>query len=231
MSMKRTYKYRLYPNKEQVESLCDTLEACRKIYNCGLTHRRWHYREKRKSLSYTRQAKEMAEASREDPELAQVHSQVRQDALRRLDKAFLSFFRRAREGEKPGFPRYKGGNRYHSFTYPQHGFKLKGEKKLFLSKIGSIRIRKHRAIPEDARIKTCTKKKEGDRWYACFSIDLPDVPRKEFYENPVGIDVGILNLASLSDGTTHETPRHVRDAGRGWRRSYPPGFTAAPTAA
>ena len=104
--MKRFYKYRLYPNKKQVERLYDTLEACREIYNCGLTQRRWHYREKGVSLSYTQQAKEMAEVSREDPELAQVHSQVRQDVLRRLDKAFSAFYRRVNAREKPGFPRY-----------------------------------------------------------------------------------------------------------------------------
>lgn len=208
--MKRTYKYRLYPNKEQVERLSSTLEACRQIYNCGLTQRRWYYRETSKSLTYTRQAEEMAEASRENPELAQVHSQVRQDTLRRLDKAFSAFFRRMKRGEKSGFPRYKGRNRYHSFTYPQSGFRLKGEKKLFLSKIGTVRIRKHRDIPSEATIKTLTIKKEGDRWYVCFTLELPDVPKKQVFYSPVGIDVGILNLAALSDGTTQKAPGHYR---------------------
>jgi len=191
-----------------VERLSDALEACRQIYNTGLTQRRWYYQEKHKSLSYIQQAKEMAEASREDPELAQVHSQVRQDVLRRLDKAFSSFFRKAQKGEGQGFPRYKGRSRYHSFTYPQFGFKLKGEKKLYLSKIGTVRIRKHRDIPSEAIIKICTIKREEDRWYACFSLELPDVPQKQVVFSPVGIDVGILNFAAMSDGTIYKGPKH-----------------------
>ena len=210
MCMKRTYKYRLYPNREQVERLSNTLETCLQIYNCALTQRRWYCREKKKSLSYNQQAKEMAEASREDSEMAQVHSQVRQDVLRRLDKSFFAFFRRTLKGEKSGFSRYKSRNRYHSFTYPQAGFRLKGEKKLFLSKIGTVRIRKHRDIPSGATIKTLTIKREGDRWYACFSLELPDVPQKQAFSSPVGIDMGTLKLATLSDGTAHAAPGHYR---------------------
>lgn len=135
---------------------------------------------------------------------------MRQDVLRRLDKSFSAFFRRAKKGEKPGFPRYKGRSRYNSFTYPQFGFKFKEEKKLFLSKIGTINIRKHRDIPSEATIKTCTIKREGDRWYVCFSLELPDVPHMQSFTSPVGIDVGILSIAALSDGTIHEAPGHYR---------------------
>ena len=56
----------MYPNKEQVERLSATLEACRQIYNTGLTQRRWYYREKGKSLTCNLQAEEIAEAARED---------------------------------------------------------------------------------------------------------------------------------------------------------------------
>jgi putative transposase len=132
------------------------------------------------------------------------YSQVAQDVLRRLDKAFQNFFRRVKNGDsKAGYPRFQGKNRYDSFTYPQTGFKIT-DGKLHLSKIGAIRIFQHREIV--GKIKTCTIKHEGDQWYACLSVELPDVEKKEI-KTSVGVDVGILTLATLSDGTEIENPK------------------------
>jgi putative transposase len=133
-----------------------------------------------------------------------IYSQVAQDVLRRLDKAFQNFFRRVKNGEKKaGYPRFQGKNRYDSFTYPQTGFKIK-DGKLHLSKIGAIRIFRHREIV--GKIKTCTIKQEGDQWYVCFSVELLDVAKKEI-NTSVGVDVGINTLATLSDGTEIENPK------------------------
>jgi len=145
-----------------------------------------------------------------------------QDVLRRLDKSFNSFFHRVARGERPGYPRYKGSTRYNSFTYPQSGFSFaRNEKKLRLSKIGSVRIRRHRPFPDGALIKTCTVKREGDRWYAVFSLEIPDKTSKEDGEkapvdfkpaSPVGIDVGVVHLAALSTGECVEAPGFFRRA-------------------
>ena len=90
----------------------------------------------------------------EKPELDQLHSQVLQNVVDRLDKSFQGFFfRRCKSGEKPGFPRFRGMHRYDSFCYPQTGFEVIG-KELKLSKIGHIRIKLHRPI--NGKIKTCT---------------------------------------------------------------------------
>jgi putative transposase len=133
-----------------------------------------------------------------------IYSQVAQDVLRRLDKAFQNFFRRVKNSEKKaGYPRFQGKNRYDSFTYPQTGFKIE-DGKLHLSKIGVIRIFQHREIK--GKIKTCTIKQEGDQWYVCFSVELPDVEKKEI-KTSVGVDVGILTLATLSDGTEIGNPK------------------------
>ena len=133
-----------------------------------------------------------------------IYSQVAQDVLRRLDKAFQNFFRRVKNGDKTaGYPRFQGKNRYDSFTYPQTGFKIDGDK-LFLSKIGAIRIFQHREI--EGKIKTCTIKRDGDQWYASFSVELPDA-EPVVTKTSVGVDVGITSLAVLSDGTEIENPR------------------------
>jgi putative transposase len=134
-----------------------------------------------------------------------IYSQVAQDVLRRLDKAFQNFFRRVKNGDKKaGYPRFRGKNRYDSFTYPQSGFKILENGRLNLSKIGNIRIFLHREI--EGKIKTCTIKRDGDQWYASFSVELPDVP-KIIPQTSIGVDVGITTLATLSDGTEIDNPK------------------------
>jgi putative transposase len=118
------------------------------------------------SRTYEDQAASLV-AEKKDGYFKGVFSQVLQDVLRRLDKSFKSFFRWVKNGETPGYPRFKGKGWYKSFTYPQVGFKLDGSK-LTLSKIGSIRIFKHREVK--GKIKTCTIKMRyflSRRWYPC----------------------------------------------------------------
>jgi putative transposase len=117
---------------------------------------------RRKSLGYSQQAAELSEIKEAFPAYQDIYSQVLQDVLRRLDKAFSAFFRRLKNGEKPGYPRFQGQGRYDSFTYPQSGFALAGLSEsgsnryayLTLSKIGDIKVRLHR--PMMGQVKTCT---------------------------------------------------------------------------
>jgi len=149
-------------------------------------------------LNYTQQAGQLKYLNLD------LHSQVAQDVLRRLDKAFQNFFRRVKTGDKPGYPRFQGKDRYDSFTYPQSGFKILDDGKLKLSRIGTIRMFVHREIV--GKIKTCTILRDGAQWYACFSVELPKVERVE-PETSIGIDLGINTLATLSDGTQIENPK------------------------
>ena len=162
---RRTFKYRLYPNRRQREKLQATLDVCRELYNAALQERREAWSSQRKGIYYAEQAKQLPgiKAVRED--VRAFHSQVLQDALRRIDKAFRAFFPRCQRGQVPGFPRFRSESRYDSFTYPQGGFKLSG--RLSLSKIGDIKIKLHRAI--QGQIKTLSLKRENGMWYACFS--------------------------------------------------------------
>lgn len=207
----RTYKYRLCPTKYQVQLLADTLESCRALYNCALEQRKLAYRQFGVSLNYYSQADELKEIKEYFPEYKQVHSQVLQDVLKRVDKAFQNFFHRLKSGKKPGYPRYKGYGWYDSFTYPQSGFSLsdnsKGNQRLKLSKIGNIKVKLHRKI--QGTIKTCTIKREVDKWYVCFSCEVEPkyLPKTN---KAVGIDVGLEKFATLSDGTIIENPRYLR---------------------
>jgi putative transposase len=90
-----------------------------------------------KTLNYYDQANQLPAVKEARPEYRDLHSQVQQDVLRRVDKAFQAFFRRVKAGEKPGYPRFQGRNRYDSFTYPQAGWSLDGER-LTLSQQGTL---------------------------------------------------------------------------------------------
>lgn len=207
----KTYKYRLYPTKEQAQALADTLELCRVLYNCALEQRKTAYRRCRVSIKRLQQQAELPEIKEHIPEYKQIYSQVLQDVIHRIDASFRNFFRRIKSGEKPGHPRFKGKGWYDSFTYPQSGFSLSdnkcGNQKLRLSKIGKVRIRVHR--PLVGAIKTCTIKREGSHWYACLAVE--DAPIEIVPTNKaVGIDMGLLAFATLSDGTAIENPRYLR---------------------
>src|SRR5207302_5303760 len=96
--------------------------------------RRDAYRMSGVSVSYQMQADQLKEIKQIRQEYKDIHSQVQQDVLKRLEKAMQAFFRRVMNGETPGYPRFKNGDRYHSFTYPQGGYEIIG-KRLHLSKI------------------------------------------------------------------------------------------------
>lgn len=102
----KTYKYRLYPTKAQKQKLDENLNLCRVLYNTALSQRKTAYRQQRISLNYYDQASELKEVKECLPEYKYIHSQVLQDVLKRVDKAFQNFFRRVKLGEKPGYPHF-----------------------------------------------------------------------------------------------------------------------------
>ena len=205
--MRTAYKFRLYPNRVQESKLNLTLETCRQFYNDALEARKeaWEAGNGIFSLPYKQQ---LTYAKNKD----QVHSQVLQNVLRRLDKSFLAAFGRVRTKKaartnadrkiKPGFPRFKSKTRYKSFTYPQSGFKIESGSRLTLSKIGSIRIFKHREI--EGKVKTCTLKRDSTGcWFAILVAEIADVLIEP--EQPVlaiGIDLGTKRERSPTTGKT-----------------------------
>ena len=206
---KQAYKFRLYPTRKQVQTLVWTLDRCRELYNVALQERRDAYRMTGTSISYYDQANQLPEIKEIREEYKDIHSQVLQDVLRKADKAFKAFFARCKRGDTPGFPRYKGKGHFDSFCYPQTGFSLTHDNRVCLSKIGSMKVKLHREIK--GTVKTCTIKREGDLWYVVFACEVEPEPLDENSE-AVGIDLGLLHFATLSDGSTIENPRYYRKA-------------------
>ena len=206
--MLKTYKYRLYPTKKQIAKLEETLETCRLVYNSALSDRRDYYKETGKSLSRIAQQENIKNYKKDRPFLQEIHSQVLQNVLFRVERAFDNFFRRAKEKKgKPGYPRFKGKDRYDSFTYPQQGGFQITQQGLKLSKIGTIKMKLHRPIP--ITIKTCTIKREIDKWYVTFVVEHSEITQ-DVPNNPIGIDMGIKAFAVLSNGEIIENPKHLQ---------------------
>jgi putative transposase len=152
------------------------------------------------------------------PEYEAVHSHVLQDVLARLDKTYQAFFERVKRGEKPGYPRFQGRNRYHSFTYKEYGNGARLENGyLVLSKIGRIAVHWSRRTKKgtiEGTIKTVTISQEADGWYVCFScVDVPAQPLP-LTGQETGIDVGLKVFLITAEGDAVENPRHYRKAER-----------------
>lgn len=204
--MKKTYRFKLNPNRQQRYALARTLDVCRELYNDALYERKMH------RVSCYDQIKELPALKAAFPIHKNVYSQVLQQVLDRLDKAFKNFFRSGF-----GFPRFKSARRFDSFTYPQSGFQLSG-KQLSLSKIGNIRVHLSRELPADAIVKTCTIKRSVNGWFATlvFEYTAQPLPASDL---AVGIDVGVTTFATFSDGTEIHNPRIYQNAQAELRRS------------
>ncbi len=203
-----TFKYRLFPTRAQRTSLGNALEQCRWVYNETLATRKRAWEEEKKTISLYDTNKLLTQWKVAKPELSGAHSQVLQNAQERVDLAFQAFFRRVKAGEKEaGYPRFRGRDRYDSFTFKQSGFKLDGQR-LFLSKIGSVPIKLHRPIVGTISTLTVQRDTLGN-WYACFSCDaeqnvLPPTDRV------VGVDLGLTTFAYLSNGEKIDRQRWMK---------------------
>lgn len=207
----KAYKYRLKPSAKIIAIFESWLALLCELYNAGVQERRDAYRINHLSINYKAQANQLPEIKKDRPEFARIHSQVMQNALKRVESAFDGFFRRVKEGQTPGYPRFRSSIRYDSFTYPQSGFSLKG-KKLQLSKIGTVTI--HLSRPIEGEIKTCMIKREADGWYVIFAVEEPKKKAEPAPKESVGVDVGIESFATLSDDEAApiENPQYFRGA-------------------
>ncbi len=147
--MIRTYKYRLYPTKAQTRQLTFLLDQARYLYNQALEQRITNSREKGKGISYPQQWAHFRDQRRAQPDtLGQLNATSVQQLLRRLDKAFSAFFRRLKAGETPGFPRFKGRDRFNSLEYRYgDGCKMRVGPRmmLYIQNVGEIKVKYHRA--------------------------------------------------------------------------------------
>ncbi len=149
------------------------------------------------------QLQRVKEHKRSNAWAAEVHSHVLQVVVADLDTAFQAFFRRVKAGEKAGYPRFKGRNRFQSFGLKElgNGFRLDG-RRLKVSGIGRIAVRWHRPI--EGTIKALRLSKKASGWYACFSVESASQALPSTGQD-VGVDVGLTSLLTTGDG--EKTPK------------------------
>lgn len=203
----RNYKYKIRMNA-RFRTLCEaTLEGCRDLHNAALQQRRDAYRQQGKFVSWVDQSRQLTEA-REMPEVGAILRSFQSHVLKKLDRAFAAFFRQVKRGERPGYPRFKGFDRYNSFTTADwREFNVEGDR-LKIHKLGSARLRLSR--PLGGRAKQITIKREHDGWYAILSCECEDVNALAATGLSVGIDVGLKAFATLSTGEIIDNPRYFR---------------------
>jgi putative transposase len=210
----RKVTYRLYPTSNQQKSLENMLGVHQRLYNKALEQRIKVYQENKTSLSFYDQCQELTQWRKEDAALGNVNAQSAQVTLKRLALAFDGFFRRVKNGETPGFPRFKASHRFSGWGYKTHGdgFRLQvkdGTKNgtVKLSGIGKIALRgKARTL---GSAKTAEILHKAGRWYLSVTMDCE--PTRNSGDKAIGLDWGVETFATFVDAQdkvqTIENPR------------------------
>ena len=211
--MKKTFEYRAYPTTKQRKTFALWLALLRMLYNQSLAWRIEAYKETGESVKWTRQVNALPDLKQESNAFAGLHSDVLQDAIRRLDKAYQAFFHRVKQGDKPGFPRFKGEGRYRSMTFGHLSKQLirnvhRKYARVVIPKVGHLKIRYHRPLP-NGKIKNLTISRKAAGWYVAISVEIPD-PVEIPVNTTIGIDVGLNSFVVDSDGQHIPNPRHYR---------------------
>jgi putative transposase len=206
----KTYKYRLYPTRDQKNSIDWQIELHRRLYNSALEHRITCYKHFSQSINYHEQATSLKQLREENNDFLVCNFSSLQQTLRRLDKAYKSFFSRITRGETAGFPRFKGKDRYNTIQYGSFGdgCSIKNNR-LRLQNIGEVKVKWHR--PLIGKTKTVYITKKNGNYYGCFfqEIETKDKPKTG---KECGVDVGIDHFLVTSDEMYIDNPKYFREA-------------------
>jgi len=206
--MLQAYKYRMYPNREQIASLMQHIHACRFVYNHSLEQKIRAYEQEGRKLSCFDLNNRLPALKEEHPWLKDVNSQSLQSVNKNLDNAFTRFFR-----EKKGFPRFKSKkNPVQSFQVPQH-YRVDFERnRIKLPKIGEITTIFHRKFSGKMKYATVSVTSTG-KWFVSIlvedGLEKPD-PAPFTLDTTVGIDVGLADFATFSTGEKIKNPQYLK---------------------
>ena len=210
----KTFEYKLRTNRKFVAACEQTLDSARFVYNCALEHRLNIYRETGRGVNFYEQSRQLTEARREMPEIKATLRTIQSDALERLDHSFDAFFKRGH-----GHPRFKGRDRYHTFSQKYEAVRpcpLKGDK-LTVPGVGTVRVRLSR--PMEGTVKQLRITRRADGWYALLvcRLERPGAPAEDWKDNWRGCRLD--RLRDFERRRDHRQPpayaRGRREAGQG----------------
>src|SRR5215210_3150003 len=200
-TLRRAYRYRLYPTRQQEEELLHQLELCRRLYNKALWWRQGAWERWAQRVGLREQTLALTQLKKDMPEYRGLSPGTLEDVVNRVHRAFEGFFRRTRVGEAPGYPRPKSLGRYRSVSVPRRRefhFDWDGRKRhgrLSIRGIRGLKVRMHRPFPEGATVRRVTIRREGSgRWYVVFGWDIEGYkpPEHEARDEAVGLHPGLV---------------------------------------
>jgi putative transposase len=199
----RRVTYKLYPSASQAVEMERVCGLHRALYNAALQERIDAWRLSKTSIGFAAQCKSVTQIRRDDPAYLGLNAQSLQVTLKRLDLAFGHFFRRVKAGETPGFPRFKGRDRFPGFGFKTHGDGFKFEPganwrhgRLRLSGIGTMRARGEARTP--GRVVCADIQRKADGWFLSLVVECE--PHRERGEAVAGLDWGVETFATLCHG-------------------------------
>ncbi len=234
--MRLTHVYRIKPSTEQVAIMDNWLEMLRRHFNYALSQRFDWLRRTRcqidrcslvsepiggipeKFPGYNFQAGELKQTKELFPIYKEIHAEVQQQNLKRLDKAWDRWIKPDKSGKRAGRPKFKKKGEMRSFTFPRINCPKAGVNKiengiLTLSKIGSMPVIMHRPFSHGFELKTATIVKKADGWYIAVSLEDDSVPSPkplDEIKSAVGVDLGLKSFLVTSVGETVEVQQHYR---------------------
>jgi putative transposase len=199
----KTFEYRMRPNKRQAQALFECLKASRLLYNACLEELVTHYQETGKHLHLYEQDK--SHGAKEHPNLPAV---VVDTTLKRLHRSFAHFFRGRSEGQRVGFPRFKGANRWNTVQFRDAQHYLKGSY-FHAPRLcgGVIRVNVHRPLAGTFKYARVVLRPSG--WYLQCICDVEETPLPRL-ENAIGLDMGITYLVADSEGKRLPNPKNLQ---------------------
>lgn len=210
MILRRVYRFKLEPTPTQTQKLYQQAGSRRFVFNWALERRKKYYQETKQGLRYAQQNKELTALKQQETTLwlKNADSQALQEGLRDLDKAFCNFF-----SKRGRFPKFQSRSQGHfSFRIPQRVRVEMG--KVYCPKIGWIKIRQSQDVEGQTKSATFKRNACGE-WFVTLTVEfeMPDTklpaPKK-----PIGVDVGLSDFITLSNGETVQAPKFIRKAAR-----------------
>lgn len=206
----KAYKFRIYPNKEQQIQLSKTFGSCRFIYNAYLGKRIELYKTEQRTINYNACSADLTKLKQEKEWLKEIDKFALQNSLKDLDRAYQNFFRKVKQGEMSGFPKFKSKHDYkqsYRTTFTNNNIEIK-DNKIKLPKLGLVKFAKSKEI--QGRILNCTITKTcSDKYFISICCTNVEIDKYKNNSNVIGLDLGIKDFAIISDGEVIENPKFL----------------------
>jgi putative transposase len=209
--MEKAYKFRLYPNAEQEILIQKTFGCCRFVFNRYLAKRIELYQKDKSKLNYSECSADMTLLKKELAWLKEIDSIALQSSLKDLDIAYQNFFRRVKNGDKPGFPKFKSkrdSKKSYKSKYSNNNIKIL-EKHIKLPKLGLVDCRISKQIEGRILSATVSQNPSGKYFVSVCCTDVEIEPYAKTSEN-IGLDMGLHDLTVSSDGEHFENHKYLR---------------------